>query len=197
MRVLQALVLGLVVSAFLSACVIKPQVDGHGDGEMVVPVSIRVVDQRGGKAISSATITFFSSEECRTAELISVEREAGRAPSFPDPKGSSVLTGDDGTAILRCRFQAAFLWSYASGARQEIGTDVYSTGRFTFQKEGYATVTVDARELLPKVPYRPTDFREHIRVKMTKQPNQALQTTSVTRSGFGKVPVCDRQRRGV
>jgi hypothetical protein len=27
--------------------------------------------------------------------------------------------------------------------------------------------------------------------------NQALQTTSVTRSGFGKVPVSDRQRRGV
>jgi hypothetical protein len=30
-----------------------------------------------------------------------------------------------------------------------------------------------------------------------RQPNQALQTTSVTRSGFGKVPVSDRQRRGV
>ena len=27
--------------------------------------------------------------------------------------------------------------------------------------------------------------------------NQALQTTSVTRSGFGKVSVSDRQRRGV
>jgi peptidoglycan/xylan/chitin deacetylase (PgdA/CDA1 family) len=34
-------------------------------------------------------------------------------------------------------------------------------------------------------------------LKTTKPPNQALQTTSVTRSGFGKVPVCDRQRRGV
>jgi hypothetical protein len=30
-----------------------------------------------------------------------------------------------------------------------------------------------------------------------KPPNQALQTTSVTRSGFGKVSVSDRQRRGV
>ena len=30
-----------------------------------------------------------------------------------------------------------------------------------------------------------------------RQPNQALQTTSVTRSGFGKVSVSDRQRRGV
>ena len=30
-----------------------------------------------------------------------------------------------------------------------------------------------------------------------KPSNQALQTTSVTRSGFGKVPVSDRQRRGV
>jgi hypothetical protein len=30
-----------------------------------------------------------------------------------------------------------------------------------------------------------------------RQPNQALQTTSVTRSGFGKVPVSDRHRRGV
>ena len=30
-----------------------------------------------------------------------------------------------------------------------------------------------------------------------KRPNQALQTTSVTRSEFGKVPVFDRQRRGV
>jgi hypothetical protein len=30
-----------------------------------------------------------------------------------------------------------------------------------------------------------------------KQPNQALQTTSVTRRAFGKVPVSDRQRRGV
>jgi len=30
-----------------------------------------------------------------------------------------------------------------------------------------------------------------------KKPNQALQTTSVTRSGFGKVLVSDRQMRGV
>ena len=30
-----------------------------------------------------------------------------------------------------------------------------------------------------------------------KQPNQALQTTSITRSGFGKIAVSDRQRRGV
>jgi len=30
-----------------------------------------------------------------------------------------------------------------------------------------------------------------------RQPNQALQTTSGARSGFGKVPVSDRQRRGV
>ena len=30
-----------------------------------------------------------------------------------------------------------------------------------------------------------------------RQPNQALQTTSVTRSGFGRVSVSDRQRRGV
>ena len=33
--------------------------------------------------------------------------------------------------------------------------------------------------------------------KIQKKPNQALQTTSVTRSGFDKVPVVDRQRRGV
>ena len=33
--------------------------------------------------------------------------------------------------------------------------------------------------------------------KNERQPNQALQTTSVTRSGFGKVSVSDRQRRGV
>ena len=33
--------------------------------------------------------------------------------------------------------------------------------------------------------------------KTTKPPNQALQTTSVTRSGFGKVPVSDRHRLGV
>jgi hypothetical protein len=30
-----------------------------------------------------------------------------------------------------------------------------------------------------------------------RQPNQALQTTSVTRGGFGRIPVSDRQRRGV
>jgi hypothetical protein len=34
-------------------------------------------------------------------------------------------------------------------------------------------------------------------MKAKQTPNQALQTTSVTRSGFGKVPVSDRQRRGV
>jgi hypothetical protein len=33
--------------------------------------------------------------------------------------------------------------------------------------------------------------------KNERQPNQALQTTSVTRSGSGKVPDSDRQRRGV
>ena len=32
---------------------------------------------------------------------------------------------------------------------------------------------------------------------MKDMPNQALQTTSVTRSRFGKVSVSDRQRRGV
>jgi hypothetical protein len=35
------------------------------------------------------------------------------------------------------------------------------------------------------------------RIQEMKTANQALQTTSVTRSGFGKVPVSDRQRRGV
>ena len=37
---------------------------------------------------------------------------------------------------------------------------------------------------------------EEVGVK-ENEPNQALQTTSVTRSEFGKVPVSDRQRRGV
>ena len=45
------------------------------------------------------------------------------------------------------------------------------------------------------------DLRALIRLFLEKrkerQPNQALQTTSVTRSGFGKVSVSDRQRRGV
>ena len=34
-------------------------------------------------------------------------------------------------------------------------------------------------------------------MKQTQRPNQALQTTPMTRSGFGKVPVSDRQWRGV
>jgi hypothetical protein len=32
---------------------------------------------------------------------------------------------------------------------------------------------------------------------LKEKPNQALQTTSVTRTAFGNVPVSDRQRRGV
>ena len=40
--------------------------------------------------------------------------------------------------------------------------------------------------------------KKHILIlTQEKQPNQALQTTTVTRSGFGKVSVSDRQRRGV
>ena len=38
----------------------------------------------------------------------------------------------------------------------------------------------------------PIDFEAEL-----ERANQALQTTSVTRIGFGKVPVSDRQRRGV
>jgi hypothetical protein len=38
---------------------------------------------------------------------------------------------------------------------------------------------------------------ESLRQTIEKGANQALQTTSVTRSGFGKVPASDRQRRGV
>ena len=38
---------------------------------------------------------------------------------------------------------------------------------------------------------------EEMKTSIQRSANQALQTTSVTRSGFGKVPVSDRQRRGV
>ena len=48
--------------------------------------------------------------------------------------------------------------------------------------------------LIPVLRSRGYRFGE---LKTTKPPNQALQTTSVTRSGFGKVPVSVRQRRGV
>jgi hypothetical protein len=41
------------------------------------------------------------------------------------------------------------------------------------------------------------DDREAMKALWKKGANQALQTTSVPRSGFGKVPVCGRQRRGV
>ena len=48
--------------------------------------------------------------------------------------------------------------------------------------------------LIPILKSRGYRFGE---LKATKPPNQALQTTSGARSGFGKVPVSDRQRRGV
>jgi peptidoglycan/xylan/chitin deacetylase (PgdA/CDA1 family) len=48
--------------------------------------------------------------------------------------------------------------------------------------------------LIPILKSRGYRFGE---LKTTKPPNQALQTTSVTRSGFGRTSVSDRQRRGV
>jgi hypothetical protein len=60
---------------------------------------------------------------------------------------------------------------------------------------------IDARYTKPWPWYVGSAFVVHwvgiVIMQRRRQPNQALQTTSVTPSGFGKVPVSGRQRRGV
>jgi hypothetical protein len=74
-------------------------------------------------------------------------------------------------------------------------------------REGFMAKSIDVSFSLPDGTSRTLtiwpsslqDFKDTLNAAIDKKtrPNQALQTTSVTRSGFGKVSVSDRQGRGV
>ena len=117
-------------------------------------------------------------------------------------------------------------WLEANGWR-EVEPDVYDTKRFVSgsftirmswslsrvrlevvgaQVVGCRSSTIPQldSEVIRMIDSFSPDIRDAVTVTVNdkkeiyrKEPNQALQTTSVTRSGFGRVSVSDRQRRGV
>jgi hypothetical protein len=174
-HILTLLGFGLV---FALACVAAPQkarVDGHGDGEITIPITFIVIDAKTHAPIAGANVRFYNQMETVILKAIELEKKRSKAATHAEPNGTSDVTDESGHVTLKCRFDAAFLWSYESGSKKDVGIDIFPTGRFIASKNGYIGFGCPAEELLPDQPYSPEQLAKPVTLQLTTEPNQALQ----------------------
>jgi len=180
MKPLLILAASLVLTAACSREPKKPRVDGHGDGEIHLPIAFRVVDAQSGAPIPDASVTFYDKVDLAILALIDVTQRTGRTPKDKVPTGVIARTSNDGSTTITCRFDAAFLWSFEGGDRKDIGTDVFPSGRFVIRKQGYRALDRTAREVFSKPPYSADQLKLPSTLQLEKEPNQALEPTITT-----------------
>ena len=149
----------------------KRRVDAHGDGVIHLPITFRIIDAGSGNPLSDVGVTFYTEAEVAILRSVEVSKEKGRELRNLPPSGTRVQTTSDGRASIRCRFGAAFLWSFEDGERKDVGTDVFPSGRFVFAKHGYVTLAQSAREIFSSSPYSPKALEEVVTLRMKKEPN--------------------------
>ena len=153
----------------------KPRVDGHGDGELTLPVTFLVIDTKTHAPIAGVNVRFYNKTETVLLDVIEMEKKQHGSASHAEPKGTSGVTDESGHIVLKCRFEAAFLWSYESGSKKDVGIDIFPAGRFIASKNGYIGIGCPADELLPEQPYSPEQLAKPVTLQLTTEPNQALQ----------------------
>jgi hypothetical protein len=158
----------------------KRRVDAHGDGVIHLPITFRVIDAGSGNPMSGVSVTFYNEAEVAILRSIEVAKDKGRELRDMPPSGTTVQTTSDGRAGIRCRFGAAFLWSFQNGERKDVGTDVFPSGRIVCAKHGYVTLDQSAHEIFPSPPYSPKALEEIVTLRMKKEPNQSPQPTRPT-----------------
>ena len=155
----------------------KPRVDGHGDGEVHLPLAILVVDATSGDPISDARVTFYDDLDLAILMSIDVAQKKVFTPPEKIPTGTTAHTSRDGRATIACRFDAAFLWSFDSGQKKDVGTDVFPSGRFVISKQGYRLLERTAQEIFSSSPYSPEQLKIPLTLRLEKEPTSRAAPT--------------------
>jgi hypothetical protein len=159
-------------------------------GHQVIYGEIRFTLAETGVPIAKADVVYTVSKQF-TRNLTAIESAQDRESEVQIVRS----TDADGLVVVPIvfRFDA------------EFGADGRTADYREFlSPEGNLKIRVGDSFVACEFPHQKQDARVKVewikRVEQeeeTKPPNQALQTTSVTRSGFERVSVSDRQRRGV
>jgi len=150
----------------------KRVVVGHGDGEITLVVSLRLVDAESGAPLQGAEVVFYDTRDCARLDLIDVQRSRGIVPTEAPPSGKPGAADRDGRVAISCRFFAAFPIVYEGARKIEVPAQVYPNGVFVVAREGYEQLKIDSSELFTAAPYEPDQLKKEteIRLKKAAQP---------------------------
>lgn len=149
----------------------KPRVDGHGDGEIEIPVEFLVIDVATQTPVQGVRVKFYSDYECVLLQEIEAKKKLRGFSAHKEPNNTVEVTDGKGRTTLKCKFNATFLWSFEGGGKKDVGTEVFPSGRFVLVKEGHVMRDQLARDLFPDAPYSPEGFTKPVVLRLSQMPN--------------------------
>jgi hypothetical protein len=157
-----------LLSTPLSGASAKRVVVRHGDGEITLVVSLRIVNAESGDSVPGAEVVFYDRRDRARLALIDAQRSRGIVPTEEPPGGKRGAADGDGRVAISCRFFAAFPIVYEGVEKIEVPPQVYPDGIFLVVREGYEPVKIDSSQLLAAAPYEPDQLKHEIEIILKK-----------------------------
>ena len=137
-------------------------------GELMVPVTLVVVDAQTNQPLGKAEVTFLTAAEVEVLDAVASGKRPAPADKRELPSGLSAHSEKNGEVRMTCEFAATFFESQQSGETRVTKTRIQPTGRFVVKKAGYGTLTLPATELFASIDGGAVEFGRTITLRLHK-----------------------------
>jgi len=120
-------------------------------GELMVPVTLVVVDAQTDQPLGKAEVTFLTAGEAEILDAVASGKRPAPADKRELPSGLSAYSEKNGEVRMTCEFAATFFESQQGGETRVTRTRIQPAGRFVVKKAGYGTLTLPANELFASI----------------------------------------------